>query len=102
MMSSSDLPACPACGARKVRAVQRMPEPGDPPGKTMTTLYGCAQCGRDRTDAWEAVQPPPLSASPIGTPGHANEDIDEAGQSETIAQAAHRLGIAATVKGAGK
>jgi len=55
MMSSSDLPACPACGSRKVRAVHRPTEEGKPPA----TFYACAQCGKDRTQAWEEIQPAP-------------------------------------------
>ena len=55
MMSSSDLPACPACGIRKVRAVHR-PKEHDKPA---ATFYACAQCGSDRTDAWNLIQPAP-------------------------------------------
>ncbi len=54
MMSSSDLPACPACGSRTVRSVRR--EKDDKPA---ATFYACAQCGRDRTDAWNEIQPAP-------------------------------------------
>jgi hypothetical protein len=65
-----------------------MPEPGDPPGTKIRTLYACAQCGRDRTDAWEAVQPPkPEPPAP------------EPEAPKTIAQEAHELGIAATHNG---
>ena len=56
MMSSSDLPACPACGVRTVRSVHKR-EDGD--GDILATFYACSQCGADRTDAWKAVQPPP-------------------------------------------
>lgn len=54
-MGPGDLPACPACGVREVRAVHRPKEGDKPPG----TFYACAQCGRDRTDAWVDIQPPP-------------------------------------------
>ena len=92
MMSSSDLPACPACGSREVRLVQ------DPPD----TFFNCAKCGRDRTEAWEAIQPPP-------TPEKAFADLPEAfdleakdrhfeEDQETIHDAAMRLGIAATLR----
>lgn len=55
MLSSSDLPACPACGSRTVRPVHKQAE-GD--GAILATFYACAQCGSDRTQAWTAVQPP--------------------------------------------
>jgi len=57
MMSSSDLPACPACGSRKVRAVHKYAGGGD--GEILATFYACAQCGTDRTGAWNEIQPPP-------------------------------------------
>lgn len=79
-MSSSDLPACPACGSRRVHAVQ------DPPKRT---FYGCAQCGRDQTDAWEAVQPERRPApEPIVGPPTNKPAVRSVGS----------LGIAATVK----
>lgn len=68
-MSSSDLPACPACGSRRVHAICKpKPKPEtsgerlleaafDEMGLKMQTFYACAQCGRDQTDAWKAVQP---------------------------------------------
>ena len=96
MISSSDVPACPACGSREVHPVNQADGP---------TLYACRQCGRDQTEAWEAIQPKPPAVPLIGSPGHANEDIDEIGQSdqlaqkdETIVAAAHRLGICAELK----
>ena len=49
MMSSADLPACPACGSREVHAIRDEDR----------TLYACRQCGRDRTEAWAAIQPRP-------------------------------------------
>ncbi len=48
MISSSDLPACPACGCHAVHPVHNPPGP---------VFYACKQCGRDNTAAWEAVQP---------------------------------------------
>lgn len=96
MISSSDVPACPACGSREVHPVTQVDGP---------TLYACRQCGRDQTEAWAAVQPAPPAVPVIGSPGHENEDIDEIGQSdqlaqdpETIAEAAMRLGICAELK----
>ena len=73
MMSSSDLPACPACGIRTVRSVRRpvadrreahsRDAPIRHPDEVITaqimTFYACSQCGKDRTEAWEAIQPPP-------------------------------------------
>lgn len=94
MISSADVPACPACGSRRVHPVQ---------GRDQEVLYACGQCGRDNTDAWKAIQPAPPVKPLIGSPGHENEDIDEIGQSdqlskETIFEAAMRLGVGATVK----
>jgi DNA-directed RNA polymerase subunit RPC12/RpoP len=85
MMSSSDLPACPACGSREVRAVHRPAEAEKP----AATFYACAQCGRDRTEAWEEVQPPPAPEKGKVPPKPAKK---------TIAQECYELGIAATVK----
>ena len=90
MMSTSDLPACPACGARRVRSVLRYPQDGDPPGTAARTLYACAQCGSDRTDAWEAVQPPPAPEKAFDQEAkdrHADDNVE-----------AHTLGIGATAK----
>lgn len=80
MFSSADLPACPACGSREVHGVR---------GSDNRTVYACRQCGRDQTDAWESVQPhkKPEPKPLIGSPGHANEDIDEIGQSDQLAKA---------------
>jgi DNA-directed RNA polymerase subunit RPC12/RpoP len=96
MISAHDVPACPACGSREVHPVQ---------GRDDRTLYACRQCGRDNTDAWRNVQPPKDPKPVIGSPGHENEDIDEIGQSnqlaqdpETIREAAMRLGICAELK----
>lgn len=97
MISSSDVPACPACGSRKVHPVQ---------GRDGETLFACQQCGRDNTEAWKSIQPAPPVKPLIGSPGHANEDIDEIGQSdqlskETIFEAAMSLGVGATIKSPG-
>lgn len=96
MISASDVPACPACGSREVHPVQ---------GRDRETLFACRQCGRDNSEAWRDVQPAPPVKPVIGSPGHENEDIDEIGQSdqlaqdpETIAEAAMRLGICAELK----
>lgn len=80
-MSSSDLPACPACGCRRVHVVK------DPP----RTFYACMECGRDQTSAWEAVQPEsrPEPAPVIGEP----EPADQATPADP-----QQLGIGATVK----
>ncbi len=80
MLSTSDLPACPACGCRAVHAVQ------DPP----RTFYACMQCGRDQTEIWKSVQPDkrPAPVSIIGKPPPC----------EDIAKHPTQLGIAATVK----
>ncbi len=106
MMSSSDLPACPACGSREVRRVT------DPP----QTFFKCAQCGRDRTAAWEAIQPPKPDIDTSGAEFEAGElkleAVDPKAESfdqeardrhfeedqETIEAACMRLGIAATLK----
>jgi len=87
MMSSSDLPACPACGSREVRTVQ------DPP----RTFYACAQCGRDRTEAWEAIQPPPAPEKTPKTKAFRqaqafNQEAKERHMEEDLA-----LGIGATL-----
>ncbi len=80
MMSSSDLPACPACGSRRVHCVQ------DPP----RTFYACMECGRDQTEAWAAVQPA-LRPKPLPLVGAKKPKTP-------IAKCAANLGIAATVK----
>lgn len=85
MMSSSDLPACPACGSREVRAVHRPATDTQP----AAIFYGCAQCGKDRTDAWTEIQPPPPPEKGRKPPKPATK---------TIAQEAHELGILAGAK----
>jgi len=89
MISTSDLPACPACGSREVHVVS------DPP----RTFYACRQCGRDQTAAWDAVQPKPYPMKIIG-PDVAAKHFDRVNPPavETIAAAATRLGIAAKLK----
>ena len=93
MMSSSDLPACPACGSREVRRVTDPPE----------TWFKCAQCGRNRTAAWEAIQPPPApektnkirqaqAFDQEAKDRHFEED------QETIEEDCMRLGIGAGLK----
>jgi DNA-directed RNA polymerase subunit RPC12/RpoP len=83
MMSASDLPACPACGSREVRAVHRPEEDNKP----AATFYACAQCGRDRTDAWLEVQPPPTPeklaalADQEANERHVEEDLEKGGDS---------------------
>jgi len=82
MISSADVPSCPACGAREVHPVKVLGSP---------TLYACRGCGRDQTDAWTPLQeekkpePKPVIGRPPEDP-------------ETIREAAMRLGIAATVR----
>lgn len=92
MMSSSDLPACPACGSREVRTVK------DPP----QTWYKCAQCGRDRTKAWEDVQPkPPPEKADVSLAASFDQEAKDRHfeeDQETITEAAMRLGIAATLR----
>jgi DNA-directed RNA polymerase subunit RPC12/RpoP len=96
MISSSDVPACPACGCREVHPVTRPPErsviekladdiAAEP--ETLQTFYACRNCGRDNTEAWKAVQPAPEPKPVIGNP------------EPTIDAEAHRLGIAATDNG---
>lgn len=85
MISSSDVPACPACGSREVHPVRQTDG---------ATLYACRQCGRDVTDAWAAIQPAPEPKPVIGEP---SPDVPVESE-ETIFQAAIRLGIAATVQ----
>ena len=82
-MSSSDLPACPACGSREVRKVQ------DPPD----TFYFCAQCGRDQTAAWEVIQPPPAPEKALtNLPEAFDQEARERHFEEDLA-----LGIGATL-----
>lgn len=86
-MSSSDLPACPACGVRTVRSVHRPAEHDKP----AATFYACSQCGSDRTQAWEEVQPPPPPEKAFaGLPAafdleakerHEEEDLEKGGDS---------------------
>ena len=66
MLSSSDLPACSACGSREVQTVHKyaeFPEVNEisheiEEKKILQTFYACAGCGRDVTDAWTEIQPP--------------------------------------------
>lgn len=50
------VPACPACGSRRVTRIQTPVErprnlaPGRKP--QLATSFHCAQCGRDRTNTW--------------------------------------------------
>jgi len=94
MISSSDVPACPACGSREVHPVTQADGP---------TLYACRRCGRDQTDAWASIQPKPEPAPvigdtvPHGTPEPDPSKSSEAVDQETIFEAAIRLGIAATL-----
>ena len=85
MISSSDVPACPACGSREVHPVTQADGP---------TLYACRQCGRDQTEAWAAIQPAPPEVPVIGEPDPFVPPADK----ETIADAAMRLGICAELK----
>ena len=101
-MSTSDLPACPACGCRRVHAVSKpkpKPKSGgeqlleaafDEMGLKMQTFYACGQCGRDQTEAWKSVQP---EKRPEAVPL-----IGEQPPCEDIAKHPTQLGIAATVK----
>lgn len=82
MISSSDVPACSACGSREVHPVT------DAAG---ARLYACRNCGRDVTDAWEAVQPAPPVVPVIGPP----DDFVPPADPETIHEAAMKLGICA-------
>ncbi len=77
MMSSADLPACPACGSREVHGVR---------GPDDRVLYACRQCGRDQTQAWESVQPR-KRPEPIPAIGPKAEEPDP-----------HPLGVGATVR----
>lgn len=85
MISASDVPACPACGSREVHPVVQADGP---------TLYACRQCGRDQTQAWEAVQP---GDRPEPEPVIADTFVPPPDQ-ETIRDACLRLGVGATVK----
>ncbi len=75
MISSSDLPACPACGSREVHPVK---------GRDDRTLYACRQCGRDNTDAWRNVQPPRNPKAVIGPPDPDHPDPGDLGIGATI------------------
>lgn len=105
MISASDVPACPACGAREVHPITKIKprkkvvesftaalvaeDPIDTFRQGATeTFYACRQCGRDVTDAWKDIQPAPPPAPVIGPP--------DPEPTEPIAVQAHRLGIAAT------
>ncbi len=72
MMSSSDLPGCPACGSRKVRAVHKLKDGGG--DEILDTFYACAQCGTDRTQAWKDVQPAAFDQE--AKDRHAEEDLE--------------------------
>lgn len=99
MLSSSDLPSCPACGSREVHTIQSLRPQSEldavPPieeqlENSIRTFYSCRHCGRDRTDAMEAVPnegrpgPEPI----IGPPGSRDKSSPDA----------HNLGIAAQLK----
>jgi hypothetical protein len=106
MISSSDLPACAACGCRDVHPITK-PKPktiiegladaiaADPNIPVeFDTFYACRQCGRDVTDAWSEVQPEkiPKPKSIIGV------DLagDEPDRTEVTVVEPHALGIGAT------
>ena len=116
MLSSSDLPACPACGSREVKPVHEL-KPREELGETLVdalvaedpvehfrqkatrTFYACAGCGRDRTEAWAEIQPP--------APVILGVDLAEPGSDRTVEVAKdppdpNGLGIAATVKNGGE
>lgn len=97
MISSSDLPACPACGCRDVHPITKpksikeldaIPDIVKPGVTGVDTFYACRECGRDMTDAWKDIQPAPEPAPVIGPP--------DPKPLESIPVEAHRLGIAAT------
>ncbi len=111
MLSSSDLPACPACGSREVKTVQKLPDKtvaegldealATDPDKPVDiiTFYACAGCGRDRTDAWVEIQPP--------KPVILGVDLAEPGSDRTVEFVKdlpdpNGLGIGATVKNGGE
>ena len=92
MISSSDVPACPACGSREVHPVtKRADDPVLAHTTSLQTFYACRQCGRDVTQAWEAIQPEkkPEPAPVLGAPPP---------DKETIHEAAMKLGICAELK----
>ncbi len=96
MISSSDVPACSACGSREVHPVtKRAEDPVLAHTTSLQTFYACRQCGRDVTQAWEAIQPAPPVVPVIGEPDPFVPPADK----ETIREAAMRLGVAATMKG---
>lgn len=69
MLSSSDVPACPACGSREVHPVtKRAEDPVFAHTTSLQTFYACRQCGRDVTEAWKAIQPAPPAEPVIGPP----------------------------------
>ena len=103
MFSSSDLEPCPACGGSEFHAIRshrpqselaEVPPIEEQLQNTLRTFYACKNCGRDRTDAVEAVPnegrpgPEPI----IGPPGSREKNFP------TIAEEAHTLGIAAQLK----
>lgn len=99
MISSSDVPACPACGCREVHAIPifstRIRRPFPPieeqlKHSTRTIFYSCKQCGGDRTSDWADVreEEKPEPKKIIGPPG----------SREKISADAHNLGIAAQLK----
>lgn len=105
MFDSSDLDPCPACGGREFHAIRSLRPQSElaevPPieeqlQNTLRTFYACKNCGRDRTDAVEAVPnegrpgPEPI----IGPPGSREKISDKM----TIAEETHALGIAAQLK----
>ena len=94
MISSSDVPACPACGSREVHPVKkRADDPVFAHTTSLQTFYACRQCGRDVTQAWEAVQPAKRpEPEPVIADSHVPEDP------ETIHEAAMKLGICAELK----
>ena len=105
MISSSDLPACPACGCRDVHPITK-PKPktiiegladmiaADPDVPVeFDTFYACRQCGRDVTDAWRTVQPEKIPEAKISGVDLAGDEPD---QTEVIDVEPHALGIGAT------
>lgn len=119
MLSSSDLPACSACGSREVKAVHELKpreELGevlvdalvaeDPPEhfrqKATRTFYACAGCGRDVTDAWAALQPEKLTDEEIGDTIEALHKAVVVDKVLDEDEEPHTLGIGATVNNGGE
>lgn len=111
MLSSSDLPACSACGSREVKTVHRTPERSViekladdiEAGETkLQTFYACAGCGRDVTDAWVAIQPAKLTDEEIGGTIEALHQVVVVDKVLDEDEEAHSLGIAATVNNGGE